>query len=442
MPLGMINCTGAAVAASPAASFGGAGEILGENSLTLGTSNTSAPSLGAEVMQNLLANNMTLNGTVCNEIPRAAPAFTTAVLLRACVLSVIAALSLVSNVATLVSISRVNQHVRSSLYSLLANMAVADLLVTVFCIVAEAAWTATVAWLADEVTCKGLKYMQVFSLYLSTFVLVLLAFDQYLAVTYPMRRDKNRRLIRQLVVFIWFLAGSLAIPQVFVFRVLRGPFIEEFYQCVTYGFYSAKWQEQLYTGVSFVTMFCVPLCFLIAIYACTFVTISRTQGGVLLLARGSGVGCSVSATSSSLTMEQQRKRLFNRAKRKSLLITLVIVAAFVVCWTPYYMMMVIFVFLAPDDQQLTEELSAAIFFFGSSTALINPLIYGVFHLRRNRRGPVRGVLRTVASQGFSERDADSRVTTASSRKMQRDPASSNSLRRNNGTDTQINSGKK
>lgn len=40
-------------------------------------------------------------------------------------------------------------------------MAVADLLVTVFCIVAEAAWTATVAWLADEVTCKGLKYMQV-----------------------------------------------------------------------------------------------------------------------------------------------------------------------------------------------------------------------------------------------------------------------------------------
>ncbi|OQR71997.1 corazonin receptor-like [Tropilaelaps mercedesae] len=53
----------------------------------------------------------------------------------------------------------------------------------------------------------------------------------------------------------------------FIFRVLRGPFVEEFYQCVTYGFYSARWQEQLYTGVSFVTMFCVPLCFLVAIYA-------------------------------------------------------------------------------------------------------------------------------------------------------------------------------
>ncbi|KAK8772699.1 hypothetical protein V5799_024058 [Amblyomma americanum] len=68
---------------------------------------------------------------------------------------------------------------------------------------------------------------------------------------------------------------------------------------------------------------------------------------------------------------------------KSLMITVVIVAAFIVCWTPYYCMMVILIFLEPDDQ-LTEELQAGIFFFGSSTAMINPLIYGIFHLRRQR----------------------------------------------------------
>jgi len=27
-----------------------------------------------------------------------------------------------------------------------------------------------------------------------------------------------------------------------IFRVARGPFIEEFYQCVTFGFYTALWQ--------------------------------------------------------------------------------------------------------------------------------------------------------------------------------------------------------
>ncbi|KAH9378304.1 hypothetical protein HPB48_007228 [Haemaphysalis longicornis] len=87
-------------------------------------------------------------------------------------------------------------------------------------------------------------------------------------------------------------------------------------------------------------------------------------------------------------MDDARRRLLHRAKMKSLMITVVIVAAFIVCWTPYYCMMIIFIFLEPDDQ-LTEELQAGIFFFGSSTAMINPLIYGVFHLRHHRR-PSRG----------------------------------------------------
>ncbi|KFM62402.1 hypothetical protein X975_26047, partial [Stegodyphus mimosarum] len=44
--------------------------------------------------------------------------------------------------------------------------------------------------------------------------------------------------------------------------------------------------------------------------------------------------------------------------------------------------MVISVFLDPDDQ-LGQELHDVIFFFGSSTAVLNPIIYGAFHLRKN-----------------------------------------------------------
>ncbi|KAH8038592.1 hypothetical protein HPB51_002231 [Rhipicephalus microplus] len=61
---------------------------------------------------------------------------------------------------------------------------------------------------------------------------------------------------------------------VFIFRVQRGPFAEEFYQCVTYGFYSAQWQEQLYTSFSLVSMFLLPLATLITTYILTFYTIS------------------------------------------------------------------------------------------------------------------------------------------------------------------------
>lgn len=62
--------------------------------------------------------------------------------------------------------------------------------------------------------------------------------------------------------------------QMIVFHEARGPFVEEFYQCVTHGSYSEKWQEQLYTSLSLLFMFILPLIILMSTYAATFVTIS------------------------------------------------------------------------------------------------------------------------------------------------------------------------
>ncbi|KFM70476.1 hypothetical protein X975_00094, partial [Stegodyphus mimosarum] len=56
-----------------------------------------------------------------------------------------------------------------------------------------------------------------------------------------------------------------------IFSVMRGPFIEEFYQCVTYAFYTAPWQEQLYTTLSLILMFLLPLLILIITYITTFI---------------------------------------------------------------------------------------------------------------------------------------------------------------------------
>lgn len=80
-------------------------------------------------------------------------------------------------------------------------------------------------------------------------------------------------------------------------------------------------------------------------------------------------------------MNEVRRNLLRKAKTKALMITVVIMIAFVICWVPYYSTMIIFIFLKPDTQ-LSQDLQSAVFFFGSSTAMINPLIYGAFHLRR------------------------------------------------------------
>jgi len=57
--------------------------------------------------------------------------------------------------------------------------------------------------------------------------------------------------------------------------VMRGPFKEEFYQCVTFGAYTARWQEQLYSTVSLLLMYVIPLVTMVTAYLLIFSTIAR-----------------------------------------------------------------------------------------------------------------------------------------------------------------------
>ncbi|XP_046399967.1 adipokinetic hormone/corazonin-related peptide receptor variant I-like [Ischnura elegans] len=142
-----------------------------------------------------------------------APVFTRSSLVRASVLGVLAVLSLLGNAATIFSIERSRKHNWSTVYTLILHLSVSDLFVTVFCIAGEAGWICTVEWTAGNLACKVFKFMQMFSLYLSTFVLVLIAVDRFIAVRYPMRSLTAKRCNRYIGV-VWIISCLLSIPQV------------------------------------------------------------------------------------------------------------------------------------------------------------------------------------------------------------------------------------
>lgn len=143
-----------------------------------------------------------------------APQFTEESQVRTIVLAVMAVLSLVGNTATIVSIAREKRRSRSTVYTLIHHLSVADLFVTFACLTTEAVWTFTVQWLAGNLMCKLIKFMQMFSLYLSTFILVLIGVDRFTAVRYPMRRSDTQRHCSYGIIFVWVLSGVLSIPQV------------------------------------------------------------------------------------------------------------------------------------------------------------------------------------------------------------------------------------
>ncbi|XP_053690550.1 gonadotropin-releasing hormone receptor isoform X2 [Sabethes cyaneus] len=319
-------------------------------------------------------------GLIC--LPHA-PSLSKSAIIRVIVLSAMAFVSLLGNIATMCSIQRdrktrrLARHNWSAIYSLIFHLSIADLLVTGFCMIGEAAWSYTVEWMAGMVACKLFKLLQMFSLYLSTYVLVLVGVDRWVAVKYPMKSLNTARRCHRYLLGAYSLSFLLSIPQWMIFRVAKGPFLEDFYQCVTHGFYTDRWQEQLYTTFTLVFMFIIPLLILIGTYLSTFRTISSSE-------KIFRIETTVLDRSYYRRSDTNRQRLIHKAKMKSLRISVVIVVVFIVCWTPYYIMMLIFMFLNPTER-LGEDLQTGIFFFGMSNSLINPLIYGAFHLIPIRR---------------------------------------------------------
>lgn len=158
-----------------------------------------------------------LSNTSCLEH---APTFSNSAVLRVGVLLAMAMASLIGNLATLWNIQqscaarRSNRHSWSAIYFLIIHLSIADLLVTFFCIFGEAAWSYTIEWLAGSAACKLFKFTQMFSLYLSTFVLVLIGVDRWIAVKYPWKSLHMAKRCYRLITIAYVLSFVLSIPQV------------------------------------------------------------------------------------------------------------------------------------------------------------------------------------------------------------------------------------
>lgn len=149
-----------------------------------------------------------------------APEFTEAALVRVYVLTILGVISLIGNLATIWNIRktkatrRASRHTWSAIHFLILHLSIADLLVTIFCIFGEAAWNYTVEWVAGELACKLVKFFQMFSLYLSTYVLVLIGIDRWIAVKYPMKSLNMAKRCHRLLVSAYCISLILSWPQV------------------------------------------------------------------------------------------------------------------------------------------------------------------------------------------------------------------------------------
>ncbi|ESP05621.1 hypothetical protein LOTGIDRAFT_103088 [Lottia gigantea] len=303
------------------------------------------------------------------------PTFDDIAMTKCIVFGTMFVIAFIGNVATLIQMYRM-RHRKSTINTLIVNLAIGDLFIVCFCFPVEGIWAATVQWYGGTAMCKIIKFIQVFSLYLSTYVTVAIGLDRCVAILDPMRRKSAPTRVRTMIMLAWFFSALFSIPQAIIFNVRRGPFKEDFYQCVTMGSYPNAWQEEVYSIASFLLMFVIPLVIIGTAYGLIFSTIARKSKEFIKK------NPTVRTTSyNDIQRGPVRSNLLRKAKRKSLRMSIVIVVVFVMCWTPYYVIFICLTFL--DWEEINPRIYRLVlwlFFLGMSNAVMNPLIYGAFQI--------------------------------------------------------------
>ena len=136
---------------------------------------------------------------------------------------IIMVVSLVGNSSIIRVVFSRPRNSRTSTCYHLANMACADLFITV---VAMPLWAYFICvrleWLggvAGDVTCKIATAASIMSVLASTLTLVVMATDRFLAVFFPLRRITMHRNTRKLALAVWVIAVVFGAPSLYMYTV-------------------------------------------------------------------------------------------------------------------------------------------------------------------------------------------------------------------------------
>ncbi|XP_041463948.1 gonadotropin-releasing hormone II receptor-like [Lytechinus variegatus] len=147
-----------------------------------------------------------------NETDFETPVFTPEYLIRVVTLTSIMVLSGPLNLAVFVSLWR-QRRPKSRINLLIMHLAVADLLITFVNIPTDVIWFCTVRWLAGNVMCKLLMFIESGAMYASSFVLIVISLDRFAAIVHPLSVSKADRRCKIMLRVAWSSSVVCSLPQ-------------------------------------------------------------------------------------------------------------------------------------------------------------------------------------------------------------------------------------
>ncbi|XP_076776483.1 vasopressin V1a receptor [Arvicanthis niloticus] len=305
--------------------------------------------------------------------------------LEIAVLAVIFVVALLGNSSVLLALHRTPRKT-SRMHLFIRHLSLADLAVAFFQVLPQLCWDITYRFRGPDWLCRVVKHLQVFAMFASAYMLVVMTADRYIAVCHPLKTlQQPARRSRLMIAASWVLSFVLSIPQYFIFSMIE---IEvnnngtKALEC--WGTFIQPWGTRAYVTWMTSGVFVAPVVILGTCYGfiCYHIwrnvrgkTASRQSKG----SKGSGETSGAFHKGLLVTPCVSSVKSISRAKIRTVKMTFVIVSAYILCWTPFFIVQMWSVWddnlIWTDSENPSITITALL---ASLNSCCNPWIYMFF----------------------------------------------------------------
>lgn len=168
----------------------------------------------------IVVNVTSISANTTENVPERIPFFFSVILIVLYTLTTLAAL--VGNSLAIIVFAK-GKRSNTDLRQFLINLAVADLIMAIFCIPFTFAYQITDNWIFSDFMCPLVQSLQVVSVTASVSTNTAIGIDRLIAVKFPLRRRLTDSKSKIFILGIWIFAISLGIIPFFMCRTVQKP---------------------------------------------------------------------------------------------------------------------------------------------------------------------------------------------------------------------------
>ncbi|KFO24505.1 Vasopressin V1a receptor [Fukomys damarensis] len=251
------------------------------------------------------------------------------------VLAVTFVVAVLGNSSVLLALHRTPRKT-SRMHLFIRHLSLADLAVAFFQVLPQLCWDITYRFRGPDWLCRVVKHLQVFAMFASAYMLVVMTADRYIAVCHPLKTlQQPARRSRLMIAASWVLSFVLSTPQYFIFSMIEVDNVTKAQDC--WATFIQPWGTRAYVTWMTSCVFVAPVVILGTCYGFICYHIWRNVRGKTASRLGKCAGRSGGAFHKGLLGSPcvSSVKTISRAKIRTVKMTFVIVTVYILCWAPF-----------------------------------------------------------------------------------------------------------